>query len=80
MQRGNDQLNSKTKAKEAEPGRLNLTLPAELNDQLFRYIMEWSKVKGKIPPQGLKTSIGRQALREWLTKHAKDFEIEVDPQ
>lgn len=91
-----DQLNNnkKTKKKEAgsgmsedwrmqdlpEAGRLNLTLPPELNDKLFHYIMEWSKQRGKIPPQGLKTSIGRQALREWLTKHEKDYAIEVDPQ
>lgn len=70
-------MNAKSKAKE-EPGRLNLTLPSGLNSQLNAYLLEWAKSQGHMPPQGLKTSIGRMALREWLTKHAKDFNVQVE--
>jgi hypothetical protein len=59
----------------SESGRLNLNLPPELNTQLNDYMFKWAKKKGKLPPQGLKTAIGRAALSEWLEKHGKDFNI-----
>ena len=77
MQKWGDQMSKKSKATaEAERGRLNLTLPPELCKKLDAYILKVANKQGKMPPQGIKTTIGRMALDEWLDKHNDDLDID----
>lgn len=55
---------------------LNLGLTKELDDRLNAYCVERVRRNGKIQ-YGLKTKIARKALREWLDKHEKDFDLEL---
>jgi len=60
---------------EGESGRLNLILPPELNRKLDEFILKVANKQGRMPPQGIKTAIGRMALGEWLDRHSNDTNI-----
>lgn len=57
----------------ATAGRLNLTLPEDLDERLNHYVLEVAKKQGKIP-YGIRTEIVRRALEEWLQNHEHDLD------
>jgi len=59
-----------------DDGRLNLTLPKNLNSRFEKYCVEVTKREGRIP-HALKTRIARRALEEWLDAHENDFDIKT---
>jgi len=54
-------------------GRLNMTLPKDLDERLNHYVLEVAKKQGKIP-YGIRTEIVRRALTEWLQNHENDLD------
>lgn len=61
------------KAKD-EGERLNLTLPPKIAKKLNGYCLRVANKRGKMP-HGIKTTIGRMALDEWLETHKEDINI-----
>lgn len=55
--------------------RINIVLPEETTRRLDAYCVEIAKIQKKLP-HGLKQAIGRAAIREWLDRHEKDFDVE----
>lgn len=58
-------------------GRLNLMIPEKLNKRLDEYCLKVAQRNGRIP-HGIKSIIGRMALREWLDKHENDLTIKFE--
>jgi hypothetical protein len=54
-------------------GRINLTLPKDLDERLNRYVLEVARKQGKIP-YAIRTKIVRIALEEWLSNHEDDLD------
>jgi hypothetical protein len=59
------------KKKEERGERLNLLLTPELTKKLNSYCLKVANKLGKMP-HGIKTTIGRKAIEEWLEKHGDD--------
>jgi len=64
----------KKKSVSEESGRLNLTLPPELNKRLNDYVIKYAQRHGKIP-HAIRTKIARMAIEEWLDKNQNNFDI-----
>lgn len=57
--------------------RFDISLDPELEKKLNDYILAVSNKQRKIV-YDIKAKIGRMALKEWLEKHGKDYDIKFD--
>jgi len=62
------------KMEKEKPYRLHLTLEPELAKRLNKYMLEVAKRRGEIP-YALKTKIVYLALKEFLDKYEKNYDI-----
>jgi len=67
-------MSGKKSRETGEAGRLNVTLPPELDQRLNSYILKYGQKHGRIP-HGIRTKIARLALEEWLERNGNNFDI-----
>lgn len=56
--------------------RINVRLPPDLTKLLRTYCLARANKQGRVT-HDIKAKIGRAALKEWLEKHGKDYDIKL---